>query len=142
MCCCLIYSGKPFKIHSWSKASSGVIRFYGSHSKQRDIISVNDVSLLPTTYCSFIELMILYFPFSCGILHSNESLKNFFLLSAFFSIAFGGASKTYMNMRSCSFSLSPGKMGKPVKSSTKMHPKDHMSIAGVYLIPRMIYGAL
>lgn len=41
-----------------------------------------------------------------------------------------------------SYSLSPGKIGYPVKSSTKMQPKLHISIAPVYGIPRIISGAL
>ena len=33
-------------------------------------------------------------------------------------------------------------MGTPVYNSTRMQPRDHISIAEVYLTPRTIYGAL
>ena len=141
MCCCLISSGNPFRIHSCSRASSGEILSSGFHSKHFFIRSTNVWSLQPTTSLNSTELAILSFPFSWAILQSKFSVKNFFLRSAFRSICFGGGPSTSMNIKTCSFSLSPGKIGKPVNSSTKIHPNDHMSIAGVYLIPNMISGA-
>ena len=39
-----------------------------------------------------------------------------------------------------SCSLVPGKRGSPVRSSTMMQPRDHMSIAGVYVWPSMTSG--
>jgi len=53
-----------------------------------------------------------------------------------------GTPKTSMIIENYSFSLSPGKSGNPVNSSTAMHPKLHMSMAVVYGIPSIISGAL
>lgn len=38
------------------------------------------------------------------------------------------------------YSLVPGKSGRPKKSSTAIHPKDHMSIDAVYDMPRRTSG--
>lgn len=45
-----------------------------------------------------------------------------------------------MIQASCSCSFSPGKMGNPVCISAKMQPRLHMSIAMLYLTPKMISG--
>ena len=67
--------------------------------------------------------------------------KNLSLRSAHARIRFGGLPKVCIISESYSVSLSPGKIGMPVKSSIRMQPNDHISIAVVYGIPMMISGA-
>lgn len=48
MCCSRMDSGSPFKIHSCIRASSGVIRFVGFHSKHLLMRLRKERSVLPT----------------------------------------------------------------------------------------------
>ena len=42
--CNMMFGGKPFMIHSCCRPSSGVKRFFGSHSRHRPMKLTNDVS--------------------------------------------------------------------------------------------------
>ena len=62
---------------------------------------------------------------------SSFSSKNSFFLVAWIKTLGGGIPLTSIIRDNYSCSLSPGNIGYPVNSSTKMHPKLHMSIPGV-----------
>ena len=54
--------------------------------------------------------------------------------------SFGGNPLNSIINCNCSASDSPGNKGCPEKSSTKIHPSDHISIAGEYGMPKIISG--
>jgi len=71
-------------------------------------------------------LFPLAFTYTLG---ERSSSKNRPALELYSKMYLGGTPFTSMMQAICSASLSPGKMGMPVKSSQRMQPKDHMSIS-------------
>ena len=133
---------RPSQIHGCRIASSGVDRFTGSHVNHFSRKSRNCESFT----CIALDRL---FDEGCRtrprVFGATKGFpipsKNKFFLVACFSKVGGGAPRISIIQSIQSFSLSPGKRGRPVASSARMQPNDQMSIAIVQVIPNMISGA-
>ena len=129
-------------IHSCLRACSGVIRFSGSHSKHRVIRSKNGPSFQCAASARLRIFGVHFRLLECSVtLISPLGWKNWLRLGDIPRSSADGRPRTEAMIWICSLSLSPGKSGYPLNSSTRIHPNDHMSIPVVYGIPRMISGA-
>lgn len=126
--------GRPSMIHSCIRASNGFILVWGSQSRQRSIKSIKEGEVHPMTYLKGLVPGILSFPRESVVTSNGSSVsssKNIFDLVDWSSICSDGSPLTSIISDSYSCSFSPGKIGYPVNNSTRMHPKLHISIAGV-----------
>ena len=86
-------------------------------------------------------LWLLEVSYSCSVISRSalvlaSTVKYLWVFLLNLSIwSFGWPSISTMR-QSKSYSLAPGKSGRPKKSSAAMHPRDHMSIEKVYGYPR------
>ena len=128
-------SGNASIIQGFSNACAGLILFSGSHYRHDLIKARNSLSSDPTASYKLFEPGFL-FPLKWS------SSKNFLFLGAWSNRVFGGNPNSSEKRSICSISLEPGNRAWPLESSARMHPKDHISIAGVYATPKMISGAL
>lgn len=127
--------------NSCLRASCGLRRRDGSQRRQREMKSRKASSSHFRTCLSSFELGRRRRPFeeTVNLGLPKESKKSFFRV--LFSIkCFSGGPKTSMIQASCSCSFSPGKMGYPVYSSARIHPRLHMSMGMPYDMPRMTSG--
>ena len=120
-------------IHSCWRASSGEILCLGSHSKHLSMKSMKEGLEFWRIMCRDFESGILHLPLELGVRIGSSVLgsKNIFLRVDCSRTESGGIPLTSIIIDNYSISLSPGKIGNPVKSSIKMQPKLHMSIAVV-----------
>ena len=120
----------PRVIHGWRSAASALSRRSGSQVRQRATKSRNSSSRVRTAEASVLvpgrrrRPRELTTGRGAPVL-SKKSLRR----EARSSSARSGTPSTSMMHASWSCSFSPGKMGYPVCSSGRMHPRLHMSIA-------------
>lgn len=96
--------------------------------------SMNDGDEHLITYWSVFDPGILSLPLESVVTSKGSSVsssKNILLLVELSNTCSEGNPLSSIISDSCSYSFSPGKIGYPVNSSTKMQPKLHISMAGV-----------
>lgn len=127
--------------HSWRAASSGVMRFLGSHSRHLLTKSMNTVSLQRSACEIVLDAGFRLRPLEL-VMHLGVPLesKNNLLLVAVLMRSSGGWPSTSIIQANCSTSFSPGNSGYPVYSSASIHPKLHISIGVPYDSPSMTSG--
>ena len=96
--------------------------------------SKNDGELHLISCCRLFDPGILNLPLESVVTSKGSSVsssKKILLLVDWSKTYSGGIPLSSIISESCSYSFSPGNIGYPVKSSTRIQPKLHMSIAGV-----------
>jgi len=111
-------------------AGAGFRRRSGSQTRHFAMKSTNASSSHLRTWAKVLVPGFLLLPleFTTGLGAPVESKKSFFLELRLIK-SLSGTPSTSMMQDNCSCSFSPGKMGKPVYSSARMHPRLHISMA-------------
>ena len=126
-------------IQGCRSASSGVIRFRGSQSRQR---LTKSLRFLSSNYGRVLVFGIRVLPLLFGVSFGSPSLLKKTFLRVDMSSTYDGGTPMY-SITYCIYSSSdsPGNIGFPVSNSRIIVPNDHISMAWLYDIPNIISGA-
>jgi hypothetical protein len=113
LCYWSTFAGRPSKIQSCLRASSGVILCSGFHEKHWERKSINSLSLHRSYYHRVLVPGCLFFPFEFGTIIGSDPVKNNFLLLAYYKTSPEGTPNTSIINPIWSYSDSPGNIGHP-----------------------------
>jgi len=121
------FGRRPDTTNGCRRAACGLILRSGSQTRHFAIKSKKSSSLQRNTCCKLLVPGLRRRPFELTTTRGAPlTSKNSFFLVLRLMYSLSGIPSTSMIHDSCSCSFSPGKIGKPVYNSARIHPKLHI----------------